>query len=125
MLTYPLNATRYGSVVYSTNSTTGLFIPKGTNAMFVRASVYSAPDEVCNNNLKQIRFAIELWARSGKGRSRLAYITMSDLQAYCPDIAGFQCPVGGTFFYDSYVINDVLTDPRCKKVSTHVLEEPK
>jgi hypothetical protein len=125
ILIYPPNATPYRSVIYNANSNIGLSIPRSASAEFVRASVYSAPDEVCNNNLKQIKFAVELWARSGKGRSRLAAVPMTDLQPYCPDIAGFKCPMGGTFFYDSYIINDVLTDPRCMRGSTHVLEEPK
>jgi hypothetical protein len=125
ILIYPSNATRYGSVVYSPNSADCLSIPRGTNATFIRTSVYSAPDEVCNNNLKQIRFAKELWARSGKGRSRQSAVSMVDLQAYCPDIIGLKCPVGGTFFYDSYLINYVLTDPSCMRVNAHVLEEPK
>jgi hypothetical protein len=125
ILIYPVGATRYRSVVYSTNSGTCLSIPKGTNATFVRASVYSAPDEVCNNNLKQIKAAIELWARNGKGMSRTATVCMTDLLPYCPNIEEIKCPTGGIAFYDSYVINGVLTDPGCKKVMPHVLEEPR
>jgi hypothetical protein len=125
VLIYPPNATPYRSVIYNADSNISLCIPRSASAEFVRVSVYSAPDEVCNNNLKQIKFAVELWARSGKGYSRFAAVPMTYLQPYCPDIASFKCPVGGTFFYDSYVVNDVLTDPRCMRVSTHVLEEPR
>ena len=111
LLVYPTNTTQYRSVVYCTNSSVSFSIPNGASNKFVRACLYSAPDEVCNNHLKQIRLAMALWVRSGAGWSRNAEPDMEQLQPFCPDIAGFKCPAGGTFFYDSYCIGPVYLRP--------------
>jgi hypothetical protein len=125
ILVFPPDATRYRSVIYSTNSSTFLSIPKGTNAIFVRASGYFPPDEVCNNNLKQIKSAIELRARSGAAWSRESSVIWTDLQSIYPPIAGLKCPAGGETVWDSYGTHRVCDDPFCMKAPAHVLEEPR
>jgi hypothetical protein len=124
-LIYPPGAIQHRSVIFQSSDTQSLSVLKNFNAGFVRAALYSAPNEVCNNHLKQIRFAKQLWARS-RAHSREDWVAMTDLVPFCADIGSFKCPVGGQFFAESYWIGDLWADPACKKVSAvHILEEPK
>lgn len=113
-------STPFTSVVYNTNSTISLVVPENTASKFVRTSAYVAPNEICNNNLKQIQFAKELWSRNSNV-SRIAIPTVVDLMPYLSSNFSFytSCPSGGF-----YHIDDVRTPPACT-VPEHVLEEPR
>ena len=124
-LIYPPDGTIYRSVVYASNSTILLSIPQIGIAKFVRAAVYSAANEICVNHLKQTRFAKDLWLRGPPRQARNATPSVYDLQPYCENILTLSCPAVPTEgFSASYGVNNVLQDPVCLVIATHVLEEP-
>jgi hypothetical protein len=106
------------SVIYNTNSPIFLVVPQNTPGKFFRTSAYAAPNEICNNNLKQIQFAKELWHRN-VFVTRNSLPTVVDLVPYLGSNFSFytSCPSGGYYY-----INDVRTPPTCT-VPGHVLEE--
>jgi hypothetical protein len=122
-LAYPSTGTPKLSVVYSATASNLLSIPGTSDAKFVRAQVYAPDNEVCINNLKQIRFAKQLRAHNDAMPLRNGFYPVSDL---LPEITNLYCPVipGPQPISASYVINDNLTPPACKIVPTHLLEEP-
>lgn len=98
-------------------------VPSSASPKFVRAVVYVAPNEICNNNLKQIRFAKNLWLRSVVAPGRDLVPDLSDL---LPEISTLYCPVAGSGpTAASYIVEDVLDEPICTIVPSHILEEPK
>jgi len=113
-----LGSSKFTSVVYNTNSLISLVVPQNTASKFVRASVYVAPNEICNNNLKQIQFAKQLWARN-TFVARYSLPMRTDLSPYLPTNFSFysSCPSGGYYSIDTY-----RTPPTCS-VPGHVLEE--
>jgi hypothetical protein len=116
--------TTYGSVAFCTNSLITLIVPANGADKFLRARSYAASNEICNNNLKQIRFAKELWLRhSPPGFApNVRFQTPSDidLEPFGVNPDAMSCPVGGAF---SYKTTTAIQTPTCV-VPGHVLEEP-
>jgi hypothetical protein len=86
----------------------------------LRASTYHATNEVCNNHLKQIRFASLLYGYENH-LPVSATIVFADIMPYFkPGYAGGlpPCPAGGT-----YSVTEWLAPPTCNLLN-HVLEEP-
>jgi hypothetical protein len=83
----------------------------------------SAALVVCNNNLKQIRFARDLWRRSSRvPQPRTTVPAWSDL---LPQVSALYCPLLGSGpAMASYYVNNVLTEPECFISASHILEEP-
>src|SRR4051812_27475219 len=113
-------AQRLTSVVFSSNGLTSFELPTGAPRSFWRAARYAPPNEVCNLNLKQIRFGKELWAIEGKHPwhetpqdQELFLFPTSVLRVDKP-----RCPDGG-FYWLSYIGDD----PSCT-VHGQALEEP-
>lgn len=109
---------RYTSVVFATNSTAALTIDRNGPRKYFRASRYAAPEEICINNLKQIRYAKMLWQRENRASWYLA-ASYADLVNYMTNITLFSCPEGGFYHF-----NNLASDPACT-VPGHVLEEPR
>jgi hypothetical protein len=111
------------SVVYAGNSNLLLSVPSETDSKFVRTLLYVAANEICNNNLKQITFARDVWRRSSHGpQPRTAVPAWSDL---LPEVSALYCPlVGSGPAMASYSINNVLSEPECFISASHILEEP-
>ncbi len=109
------------SVVYNTISPISLVVPQNMASKFVRASAYVAPNEICNNNLKQIQFAKQLWARNTFVAPN-ALPAEDDLLPYLPTNFSFEggsCPSGGFYSINAY------RAPTTSSVPGHVLEEPR
>jgi len=70
----------------------------------------------CVNNLRQIDFAKQTWAREQKKEAN-DLPTISDLQPYLPNNKFPTCPAGGV-----YGINSVSTTPECSNPK-HVLQK--
>lgn len=110
-----------GSLVFTTNSLISLVVPANGAAKFLRAHGYAAPNEICNNDLKRIRFAKLLWARSVHA-GRFGWPALVDLEKlYGIDNSVMSCPIGGFFVHE---FQNVVTAPRCN-VPSHILEEPR
>ena len=110
--------------VYTTNAVISLSVPQTSNPRFYRASLYSPPNEVCNNNMKLIRFAKILWARDQPLRTRIMSPIDSDLQPYLPYLSTVVCPLDVDSELPSYSFGDLLTYPACYYSWTHYLQEP-
>ncbi len=122
-LAYPPGGGLKSSVVYAETSNLALWVSSSIGPKFVRAVVYMAPNEICNNNLKQIRFAKGLWIRTLAAPLRDAEPVFSDLQ---PEILGLYCPVFGSApAWNSYLTQDMMNEPICMIVPDHILEEPR
>jgi hypothetical protein len=106
------------SVVFTTNSTAMLAVGVNGPRKYFRASSYAAPDEICINNLKQIRYAKMLWQRETMP-ALYGGPTLGDLDQYMTNVTIFSCPGGGL-----YQFNNVVGNPTCT-VPGHVLEEPR
>ena len=121
-LVYPPYVNLKTSVVYAGNSNLVLSVPSQATAKFVRALLYVAPSELCNNNLKQIRYAKDYWRRNGLPQWRNAVPAWSDL---LPEVSYLHDPAvsAGSLSGASYVLNDVMTLPICIISQNHVLEE--
>jgi hypothetical protein len=124
--------TIYTSVAFTTNSMISLVVPANGAAKFVRAHNYIAPNEICNNNLKRIRFAKQLWARASyyTGDTKIIELPVGrietpagvELDVYGLNSAILSCPVeGGTYLYN---FSTALALPTCP-VPSHILEEPR
>lgn len=116
--------TTYGSVIFAPGSNCVLNLPLGTGAKFFRASIYTPVNEICNNHLKQIRLAKDLWMRD-TNQSWNANPTEGDLLPYCAHLDSLSCPLVGGTLGSSYTLNDVIVDPNCKVLPSHSLEEPR
>jgi hypothetical protein len=116
-----------GSVVYNTNSTISLSVPATNGCKFYRATLYAPANEICNNNLKEIRFAKQLWIRDQPGfPERFLSPGGADLAPYVPNYPELYCPLD-VFqqFFVSYTVGDMTDDPICKVRYEHALEEPR
>lgn len=109
----------FTSILSTSNSTTSVSVPNDAVVKFFRAVLYTPANDVCNNNLRRIRYSKVAWARQFQ-MDRYATPTWADLGLYIPGAAASlgTCPVGG-----SYIANSVLAAPMCS-VSNHILEEP-
>ena len=108
------------SVVFSSNGLASFELPMGAARSFWRAARYTPSNEVCNVNLKQIRFGKTLWAIEGRHGfhdtpwdQELFLFPTSVLRVDRP-----RCPDGGL-----YSLSYVGDEPICT-FHGHVLEEP-
>ena len=104
------------SVIFNSDASSSLSIPATSARKFVRASRYAPANEICNNNLRKIRFAKEIWAME-QHKVRTDYPANTDIYS-----SRFQepiCPLGGY-----YMLNKVDSLPVCS-IPEHVLEEPR
>jgi hypothetical protein len=104
------------SVTFNSSGSTALSIAKISSRNFVRASHYSPVNQVCNNNLKQIRFAKGLWAIEVH---KFSYDTPVNIDIFSWRFNEPHCPQGGM-----YSLHEVDLPPTCS-VADHVLEEPR
>jgi hypothetical protein len=111
----PLNVT---SVVIDWSGAEGFALPQTTPLKLFRASPYHAQNEVCNNHLKQIRFAQLLLAYENH-LSVYSAVNRSDFLPYFKDGQMPVCPLGG--FYN-FGLGPLMT-PACF-IQGHILEEP-
>ena len=103
------------SVVFAPTGVDQFTIERLGSRKFLRASVFHAANELCNNNLKTIRFASELYAYE-HGYSLYSTVTFENLRPYFKNGILPVCPSFGT-----YAITTVLRNPTC---SVHPFEEP-
>lgn len=120
--TFPMRSTPFPdglltSVVFCSNGVARFSVPAGTNRKFVRAARYFAPNEICNLNLKQIRFAKALYARD-YFRISTEYTLDRDIVPYMR-YGKWLCPLGGV----NYTGGPHSALPTCS-FPGHVLEEP-
>jgi len=87
----------------------GIAIP---NYLSVRARVQQ---DVCINNLRQIKLAKEHWVLENN-KADTDTPTAAELDTYVKDgTASLKCPLdSGNSFSTSYTINNVGTNPACK-----------
>ena len=104
------------SVVSSSNGVARFSIPADSDRKFVRASRYFAPNEICNLNLKQIRFAKEMYARDYLRPSE-EYVGDTAIRPYTR-YGRIPCPLGGLTTLGTH-----RSRPTCS-IPGHVLEEP-
>ena len=122
-LVYAQGGAPVSSVLYSETSNLVLSVPWNVAPKFVRAVVYIAPNEICINNLKQIRFTKNLWIRTLVAPYRDAWPVFSDL---LPEIMELYCPaLGFGPAWNSYLPANILHEPICMVVGSHILEEPR
>jgi hypothetical protein len=115
------------SVVFNTNASSTFVMSNTLPCKFLRASQYQPANEICINNMRQLRFAKSLWRRDENGE-RWLYVESpaSELAPYLPQGALPCCPLDPLqSFATSYEPSDCETVPECMLVpQTHVLEEP-
>jgi hypothetical protein len=115
------------SVVLNTNGSSIFVTSNAIGPKFLRAVRYQPENEICINNLRQIRFAKALWLREDPlpGQDRIDTLLGPDLVPYflqgnlpyCPDDINAS-------FDSSYVPGNAGFEPICDiDYSAHVLEE--
>ena len=113
---YPVFLT---SVILNNGFVSSLDLPKTGGQKCFRASAYAPSNEICNLNLKIIRFAKDLWARERNYSTR---DTPQPVDLFGSNavlnISRPQCPQGGWYYY--YAVGSY---PTCT-IPGHVLEEP-
>jgi hypothetical protein len=114
------------SVVFNTNGVSVFDLTNDAPGQFLRAVQYTPANEVCINNLRQLRFAKLLWRRDfPEIHGRLDEATGQDLAPYFPRSVLPVCPYDPQqAFFTSYSIFNEQTTPQCNIVTKHVLEEP-
>ena len=111
----------YGrTVLINTNVTTTLQVPATGPKRFVRLTPYHPVNDVCNCNLKMIRFAIWQFGEENH-KINTETVCLSDLLPYLPGGILPQCP--SSVETPSYHVTDVQTAPGCWP-GGHRLEEP-
>ena len=115
----------FSDVIVTTNSSTTLTITNNAARKFIRASHYVPYNDICVNNLEQIRLAKHLWQRETKAPST-ATPGLPDLMPYFPHSIVPLCPNDSNrSFATSYTMGDLLTLPVCQiNPAYHLLEEP-
>src|SRR5439155_17229029 len=112
----PYNHTNVTSVILHSGGSTFLSIQGNSDRRLVRALRYSPANEICNNHLKQIRFAKDLWVME-QHRSSVDWPNYGDIfPGYIRERPS--CPQGGY-----YSLSPAYAVPICS-VPDHVLEEP-
>jgi hypothetical protein len=112
------------SVVFDTNGSSVFAISDGGSRKFLQASRYQPADEICVNNLRQIRFAKALLQRDSRS-FRESVPVWIDIAPYFLNGIGPYCPLSPfTNFAYSYFPGALGTVPVCNIDPTHVLEEP-
>jgi hypothetical protein len=118
LITWPSPYVR--TVLLNTNVTTTLQVPAAGPKEFVRLTPYHPVNEVCNCNLKMIRFAIWQYAEENH-LTDTDTVMLSLLLPYLPGGIIPQCPL--SVYYPCYAVTDVQTAPFCWG-AFHMLEEP-
>src|ERR1051326_2287104 len=118
---FPLQVSTYyyknfTSVIFNSNGSALLSVPGNSNQEFVRASRYCPSNEICNNNLRQIRFAKDCWILEQHKVSSDTPRTSDLFPRYMKEQ---YCPQGGIYY-----LNDAAQPPICT-ISNHVLEVPR
>jgi hypothetical protein len=106
------------SVILDWSGADGFALPLTAPLKMVRASTYHAQNEVCNNHLKQIRFAQLLDAYDNDLQFEAAVLAYQ-IEPYFKGGTIPVCPAGG-YYYVGYII---LAPPTCN-IAGHILEEP-
>lgn len=101
------------SVVQNTNATSAYSIPKTPAQKFLRIMRYM-DTEICIAHLREIDFAIKLWAIENKKEST-ASILETDIMPYFKQTGIYVCPSRGTTFADSYTLGTAGQRPTCQK----------
>jgi len=115
---YSASVRRENGMVFNTNTSTTFALPPASSASkFFRALRYSPPNDVCINNLKQLRFASELWALEKKHNSSETPVT-TDIDPYFRNGAPRHCPLGVNIW-----AGGLRADPYCQTPS-HLAVEP-
>lgn len=110
-------------VVFNTNETTRMQIKKDTPVKFVRLSTYHAANEVCVNNLRQLKSAIWLLAEE-MHLNDLYPVTMTNVLPYVDRRCALICPSAPPGYYYYYVMTTITNLPTCMIVPPqHLLEE--
>ena len=104
-----------GSVVLDWTGTNSFVVPRIGRQKLFRATTFHAVNEVCNNNLKAIRFA-RLLVAYDQGESANYTASFPELRPYFKGQVLPVCPSGGT-----EIITAILYDPAC---TVHPFEEP-
>ena len=108
------------SVVLDGTGTNLFALPCIGPRKFMRAAPFHAVNEVCNNNLKRIRFAQVLWAYDNQLQAwplNSSSVSVVDLLPYLKDGQFPQCPSGG--FYELFSTG---VNPQCS-TGLHPFEE--
>jgi hypothetical protein len=121
----PIFPSPLSSVVFNTNGLSLFTISNNTVRKFVRALRYQPANEICINNLREIRFAKLLWTRERTQPYRLSVPVPPDIAPYFPGGVLPHCPEDtNELFVTSYPDNTVVTEPQCYIDPSHVLEDP-
>jgi hypothetical protein len=113
------------SVVFNTNGLSTLDVAGKAPEQFWRAVQYKPANEICINNLRQIRFAKLLWRRRyPQFFGRYDTPQGPDLAPFFPQGVLPFCPNDSyRLFVTSYIPNNEETTPQCNVIASHVLEE--
>jgi hypothetical protein len=114
------------SIVFNTNSASTFVLSNDVPCEFLRASQYAPANEICVNNLRQIRFAKLLWRRKFPHvHPRTDTPTFEDLAPFFPQNILPHCPEDPERnFVTSYFPGNCQTVPACAIDPSHILEEP-
>jgi hypothetical protein len=117
-----------GGVIFNTNETTSFFVNRDVPSKFERLSIYHAANEVCVNNLRQIRSAIWMCAEENHLLDQDAIGPgFHGLDDYMIDGRWPPCPsaIGVYTNFINYTMADVVDKPTCWVVpDSHILENP-
>jgi hypothetical protein len=120
------------SVIFNTNGSSLLSVSNAVPGKFLRASQYQPADEICINNLRQIRFAKALWLRddtmqNGHQRWDTPFFN-TDLGKYFLQNNWPHCPLDtNASWLTSYStgVGNCAYPPACViDLTNHILEEP-
>lgn len=107
----------FTSVIFNSNGAPLLSVTNDADRKFVRASRYAPANEICNNNLRQLRFAKELWVLE---HHFSYYDTPAPSDIYPRYISrALVCPEGGWYWLSTADLSPTCT------ISNHVLEVPR
>jgi hypothetical protein len=107
----------FRSVIFDLSGSDALGLPIMTQQKFFRAAPFHAVNEICNNRLKEIRFAQELYCYDS-GNSFLEPAHIVDLLPYLKSNQFPNCPTG-----TRYQVNESDWNPICL-TGLHPFEEP-
>jgi hypothetical protein len=113
------------SIVFNTIASSIFVTSNNVPWQFLRTSRYQPANEVCINNLRQIRFAKSLWRREYPIHFRTDVPGGRDLAPYFLQGALPHCPLDpNELFVTSYLPDNCQSTPMCLIDPTHLLEEP-
>ena len=108
----------FRSVIFNSSGSDTLGLPIVTQQKFFRATPFHAASEICNNRLKQIRFAAELLAYDN-GLSFIGTYSVVDILPYFKNQQFPSCPTGTPY----ELPGAIEWDPSCS-TGLHPFEEP-